>query len=520
MSESLLERYPHLKLLTRLKQSTKSEDTSLKNESSSVLRNGGISLLGPGPDVPVKSDVSGPILPVDPPEVLPRRKIFAEDLFAASVAADDDRWLQFQVDESVPAKEQLDQLKLWLVTNSPSLISRSTGIGWIAVKFKDKKKKVLEAKTAWDNHEGERNMDVINALAKRYDVNGGKWLCHLPTPMVDKVWGKLATTLLCGGLGPCVYMVKVSPLNDVAPDHSRGEHVIIAYNTDYTDTEQVMRVENLLRSAGVNTPLTYKPDIYSALGIYRNNKWGFRPTIYSSRVMLMQGKSRIEVVGTSKWYYNSSKGMELSTERERSIPSRPHKAKVNFFTQSPSKVSKLKESNKFTDDDSGAHVINVAREAESDEMIAGKICNMKTNESSSVSNVGEAVSELPYKSLEEIKRIVPVNVEDKSSCDKTKGLVSIGIEDMDAMKMKECSKDTKGGKSIADRIRFLAKSKQKVQGFDSSSDNVRSVNDDGSKISTTSQGGVKELEPKISRQKPAWLLKLEKLQLKSMDEMV
>jgi len=320
--------------------------------------------------------------------------------------------------------------------------------------------------------------------------------------------------------GPCVYMVKVSPINDVAPDHSRGEHVIIAYNTDYTDIEQVMRVENLLRSAGVNTPLTYKPDIYSALGIYRNNKWGFRPTIYSSRVMIMQGKSRIEVVGTSKWYYNSSKGMELSTERERSISSRPQKAKVNFFTQSPSKVSKLKQSKKFTDDNSGADVINVAREAESDEMLAGKICNMKTNESSSVLNVDEAVSELPFQSLEEIKRIVPVNVEDKSSCDKTKVLVSIGIEDMDAMKMKECTSETRGGKSIADRIRFLAKSKQKAQGFDVSCDTVVSEKDDGSKISNTTQGDVKELEPKISRQKPAWLLKLEKLQLKSMDEMV
>ena len=339
----------------------------------------------------------------------------------------------------------------------------------------------------------------------------------MPASRIFQFGGKLATTLLCGGLGPCVYMVKVSPINDVAPDQSRGEHVIIAYNTDYTDTEQVMRVENLLRSAGVNTPLTYKPDIYSALGIYRNNKWGFRPTIYSSRVMLMQGKSKIEVVGTSKWYYNSSKGMELSTERERPIPSRPHKAKVNSSTQSHSKVSKLKESTNIIDDHSGADIINVAREAESDEMLAGKYCIMKTNDSSSVSNVGETKSKLPFKSLEEMKSIGPVNVEGKSSSDKNKGLVNIGIEDMDAMKMKEHSK---GGKSIADRIRFLAKSKQKAQGFDVSCDNVESVNDDGSKISTSSQGDVKELEPKISRQKPAWLLKLEKLQLKSMDEMV
>ena len=68
------------------------------------------------------------------------------------------------------------------------------------------------------------------------------------------------------------------------------------------------------RSAGVTTILTYKPDIFSVLGIYRNNKWGFRPTIYSSRVMLMEGKSRVETVGTNKWYYYIKKGLQYPAE--------------------------------------------------------------------------------------------------------------------------------------------------------------------------------------------------------------
>ena len=102
---------------------------------------------------------------------------------------------------------------------------------------------------------------------------------------------KLATTLKCGGLWPSLCMIKVSPVQDVQPEQSRGEHDICVYNMDYKDTEQVMRVENLMRFAGVTTILTYKPDIFSALGIYRNDKWVFRPTIYSSRVMLMEGKN-------------------------------------------------------------------------------------------------------------------------------------------------------------------------------------------------------------------------------------
>ena len=62
-------------------------------------------------------------------------------------------------------------------------------------------------------------------------------------------------------------------------------HDICVYNMDYKVTEQVMRVENLMRSAGVTTILSYKPDIFSALGIYRNNKWGFRPMIYRKNSM-------------------------------------------------------------------------------------------------------------------------------------------------------------------------------------------------------------------------------------------
>ena len=62
--------------------------------------------------------------------------------------------------------------------------------------------------------------------------------------------------------------------------------------------------------------MNYKPDIFSTLGIYRNNKWGFRPTIYCSTVLMMEGKSRVESAGTGKWFYNSSKGVEFPRKAE------------------------------------------------------------------------------------------------------------------------------------------------------------------------------------------------------------
>jgi len=244
----------------------------------------------------------------------------ADDLFAASIAADEDKWLQFQVEDGVPVRHQLGKLKRWLGENRPSNVTRSSGVGWIAVKFRDRGRKVLEAKIAWDAFQGNKNMEVVNNLAEKFGVNGGKWLCHLSTDKIDEVWGKLATAMICGELGSSVYMVKVSPRQDVqgvSKEQSKGDHVICVYNTDYRDTRQVMKVESLMRTAGVASNLTYKPDIFSALGIYRNNEWGFRPTIYHS--MVVDGRSKVVVVGTSKWYYNTSKGLEYPSNRKDSF---------------------------------------------------------------------------------------------------------------------------------------------------------------------------------------------------------
>ena len=67
-----------------------------------------------------------------------RRGVNAKELFQASLAADNDRWLQFQIEPTVPAKEQAKQLEAWLAKNLPSKVARSQGIGWIAVKLKDR----------------------------------------------------------------------------------------------------------------------------------------------------------------------------------------------------------------------------------------------------------------------------------------------------------------------------------------------------------------------------------------------
>ena len=61
-----------------------------------------------------------------------------------------------------------------------------------------------------------------------------------------------------------------------------------------------MKAESQLRSAGLLGDLHYKPEIFSLLGIYRNNVWGFRPSIYTSKMARNEKKSKITVTGTGK----------------------------------------------------------------------------------------------------------------------------------------------------------------------------------------------------------------------------
>ena len=317
MPESLLDKYPHLKdLLTGGTKKTKpASDDKDKNpaplserpeneaSSSSAGELPRKSILGPGVGVR-PSQLTNSIKPVN--KSVRKVKAKAEDLYTASLAADNDQWLSFQID-AVPATKQIEQLKMWLATNKPSQIPRSSGVGWIAIKMKDRPSKNLEAKQDWDSEQGEKTMDMINTIAAKHGVTGGKWMCHVPRHAVDKFFSQLSLAMFSGGLGPTVYMIKVSPVCD---DGGRGEHVMMVYNPDYQDITQVMRVENLIRSAGVVSDLLYKPDIFSALGIYRNNKWGFRASIFSSRVMVMEGRSRITIAGSEVSYYNSNKGFE------------------------------------------------------------------------------------------------------------------------------------------------------------------------------------------------------------------
>ena len=81
-----------------------------------------------------------------------------------------------------------------------------------------------------------------------------------------------------------------------------------------------MEIKDLLRHIGVRNDLVYKPDIFSTLGIYRRNVWGFRPTIYSSTMTESSGESKVTVhwdVKRGKRGQESGSGGEPPSKRDQ-----------------------------------------------------------------------------------------------------------------------------------------------------------------------------------------------------------
>ncbi|XP_016300195.1 UPF0696 protein C11orf68 homolog, partial [Sinocyclocheilus anshuiensis] len=85
---------------------------------------------------------------------------------------------------------------------------------------------------------------------------------------------------------------KVSPRDP----RSDSRHVICVYNQNFTEEEQVMRLDAVIHAAGVKCVLYYKPDVYSYLGIYRNNRWKICPTIYESMFDLESVPHRSHII--------------------------------------------------------------------------------------------------------------------------------------------------------------------------------------------------------------------------------
>jgi len=253
----------------------------------------------------------------------------AEDLQKASLAQKDDKVVSF--DCRVRPKSELTA---WLRQNKPSVLKRSDKIGYIAViskrctsltekKFtmtsEDLEEIYSELIADWERltHDPSAKItyETIMQLAKKHNILGGKWLCNFEYG-VDDLWSYLALSLAATeNPMPCL-AAKITPFNDTGTNFGRKSHMCSVYTEDFTDMDNVFAIEKCLRAVPIKKDLTYKPDIFTALGIYRNNKYYLKPVIYHSVWHSMSSTSVTDSVFDMDWSYQGGSGDLREVKRE------------------------------------------------------------------------------------------------------------------------------------------------------------------------------------------------------------
>mmetsp|Transcript_24728 Transcript_24728/g.68361 ORF Transcript_24728/g.68361 Transcript_24728/m.68361 type:complete len:935 (+) Transcript_24728:194-2998(+) len=125
-------------------------------------------------------------------------------------------------------------------------------------------------------------IQAILSAAKAQNYTNGKWILFIPPHSVDFVWQKVAQSCVFGtGCGA-----------KVAPCKFTQEAMICCcvYVSDFTIRSEVKRVllalhrllESLPEQARPRLP-SFKPDIFTDLGIYQNNQWRLDPVLYRAK---------------------------------------------------------------------------------------------------------------------------------------------------------------------------------------------------------------------------------------------
>jgi len=190
-------------------------------------------------------------------------------------------WINFTVDPRKPQPGTIAALHQFLECFPPS---QPAPVAWIAVRrlqcdatsFSAVAQKQLI--TEWNNTpEFQKDSATARRLAEKYQYVSGKWMVFSRTDKVDTNWSMIAIALVQGELGSCA---KVNPTQSMH-ELNATEHVICVYTDNFVDQSDVRRVRNALRRLGVRNRISYKPDIYTYLGIYRNNPWRIPPTLWT-----------------------------------------------------------------------------------------------------------------------------------------------------------------------------------------------------------------------------------------------
>ena len=99
---------------------------------------------------------------------------------------------------------------------------------------------------------------------------------------------------------------------------SRGgvleQHVISILHTNMMDVDEIRNIEKLIRSMSIRSEMYYKPNIFSTLGIYRNNLYKLRPSIYTSQRDKKEDDFLFQCIMDENWKYKKSEAAKESSD--------------------------------------------------------------------------------------------------------------------------------------------------------------------------------------------------------------
>lgn len=227
------------------------------------------------------------------------------------------------------------ELNDWFKNAAPSKLRRSDGVECIYIlseKITEKDKKdlfefyegVVGLRQEWseihDDPSIEVTFETFKKLAEKHDCKHGKWI--LTAGQIDDLWQNLALAFAYDKFPEETIAMKVTPVNESEPSGSRN-HMLCFINRNMTNENEIVGVERAIRNVGFRADLQYKPTIYTELGIYRNNKFGIRPTVYTSVRKNVDGESGFEVTNLAReewvYRYTPDTAIQMSFEGDANI---------------------------------------------------------------------------------------------------------------------------------------------------------------------------------------------------------
>ncbi|KNC83644.1 hypothetical protein SARC_04105 [Sphaeroforma arctica JP610] len=153
----------------------------------------------------------------------------------------------------------------------------------------------------WYKHKG-RLRKEMDSLGEKFNCKEGKFVIFAPEQDADFIWMQIIRATLDNRLGTRARTRSTTGADKSRPPGRNGLEtvgrntfrddgkvfIIEVYSANYLDLEDAARVRQRLSEMKIGidiASLSYKPEIYSQLGIYSNNRWGLPPTrpIYVSK---------------------------------------------------------------------------------------------------------------------------------------------------------------------------------------------------------------------------------------------